>query len=50
MAFALAYTGVEGLTVGYAVGETETVGSEADVTTMKASYAIWFIHSWLLKI
>ena len=34
------YTGVEGLTVGYATGEVEqTVGSEADATTMKASYA-----------
>ena len=38
-AFYSNYTGVEGLTVDYAVGETETGGSEADVTTMKASYA-----------
>ena len=34
------YTGVEGLSLDYAVGETNTVGSEQDHTTMKASYAI----------
>ena len=39
-AWPLGYTGVEGLSVDYAVGETNTVGSEQDHTTMKASYAI----------
>ena len=39
-AWSLGYTGVEGLTLNYAVGETNTVGSEQDHTTMKASYAI----------
>jgi len=39
-AWSLGYTGVEGLTLDYAQGQVETVGSEADVTTMKASYAI----------
>jgi outer membrane protein OmpU len=34
------YAGVEGLTVDYGTGQVETIGSEADVTTMKASYAI----------
>ena len=34
------YAGVEGLTLDYGTGQVETVGSEADVTTMKASYAI----------
>ena len=39
-AFAVSYTGVEGLTLNYAVGEdNSTAGSTADVTTMKASYA-----------
>ena len=33
------YAGVEGLTVDYGTGQVETIGSEADVTTMKASYA-----------
>ena len=33
------YAGVEGLTVDYGTGQVETVGSQADVTTMKASYA-----------
>ena len=36
----IGYTGVEGLSLDYAVGETNTVGSEQDHTTMKASYAI----------
>ncbi len=39
-AWAIGYTGVEGLSVDYGVGETETVGSEQEHTTMKASYAI----------
>jgi outer membrane protein OmpU len=38
--FSIGYTGVEGLTVNYAQGEKENVGSEASITTMKASYAI----------
>ena len=38
-AWRLGYTGVEGLTVDYAVGDTETVGSKAETTTAKASYA-----------
>ena len=39
-AFRLGFTGVEGLSVDFAEGQIETVGSEADLTTMKASYAI----------
>ena len=35
----LGYSGVEGLSVDYAVGQTETIGSEEEHTTMKASYA-----------
>jgi outer membrane protein OmpU len=39
-AYAIAYTGVEGLTVNYATGSSDgTAGSESDTTTMKASYA-----------
>ena len=38
--WAIGYTGVEGLSVDYGTGETNTVGSEQDHTTMKASYAI----------
>jgi outer membrane protein OmpU len=37
--YALTYTGVEGLSVSYGVGETGAVGTEQDHTTMKASYA-----------
>ena len=38
--WAVAYTGVEGLTVGFASGENKTTkGSEADVSTYYASYA-----------
>ncbi len=33
------YAGVEGLSVDYGTGQIETIGSEADITTMKASYA-----------
>ena len=40
MAYSIGYTGVDGLTLDYATGEVKTAGSEADVTTMKASYAI----------
>ena len=39
-AFGLAYTGVEGLSVNYAMGENNaTAGETADATTMKLSYA-----------
>jgi outer membrane protein OmpU len=39
-AFAVIYTGVEGLSLTYASGESNgTAGSEADAQTMKASYA-----------
>ena len=39
-AYAIAYTGVEGLTLNYATGSNDgTAGSESDTTTMKASYA-----------
>jgi len=38
-AYHIGYAGVEGLTLDYAVGETETIGSEQEHTTMKASYA-----------
>jgi outer membrane protein OmpU len=39
---ALAYTGIEGLSVSYGVGSNDGsagTASNADVTTMKASYA-----------
>ena len=41
-AFGVTYTGVEGLSVSYGVGEagSTTANTAADVTTMKASYAI----------
>ena len=41
-AFAATYTGVEGLSVSYGVGEngSTTATTSGDVTTMKASYAI----------
>jgi len=41
-AYAATYTGVEGLSVSYGKGEVTTAadGSNADATTMKASYAI----------
>ena len=38
--FGVGYTGVDGLTLNYAVGDTETVGTVSEHTTMKASYAI----------
>jgi outer membrane protein OmpU len=39
MAYHVSYAGVEGLTLDYAQGETETIGSEQEHTTYKASYA-----------
>jgi outer membrane protein OmpU len=39
-AYSVGYTGVEGLTLDFAMGETETVASQQDHTTIKASYAI----------
>ena len=36
----VSYSGIEGLSFDYAIGDTETVGSKSDHTTMKASYAI----------
>ena len=38
-AYHVSYAGVDGLTLDYAVGETETIGSEQQHTTYKASYA-----------
>ncbi len=40
IAYSATYTGVEGLSVSYGTGESNTVGSEADTTTIKGSYAI----------
>ena len=37
--FSVGFTGVEGLSVDLGVGDTETIGSEAEQTVMKASYA-----------
>ena len=39
-AFGLGFTGVEGLTLNVARGNKETIGSQAQITTIKASYAI----------
>jgi len=39
-AFGLVYTGYEGLTVKYGVGDSGAPGSETESTTMMASYAI----------
>jgi len=38
-AYRFGYTGVEGLSVDYAVGQDETIASRAEATTAKASYA-----------
>ena len=38
-AIGFTYAGVEGLSVSYGAGQTETIGSEADATTIKGSYA-----------
>ena len=38
--FGVSYSGIEGLSLDYAQGDTETVGAKADHTTVKASYAI----------
>ena len=39
-AFAIAYTGVDGLTLNYGQGDSGAPGSEITSTTMKASYAV----------
>ena len=38
--FGAGYSGVEGLSLNYAIGDTETVGKKSEHTTLKASYAI----------
>jgi outer membrane protein OmpU len=38
--FGVGYSGVEGLSLNYAIGDTETVGKKSEHTTLKASYAI----------
>ena len=38
-AWAVSYAGVDGLTLDYGVGQTDTIGSEEEHTTMKGSYA-----------
>ena len=37
--FSVGFTGVEGLSVDFGVGDTETIKTEAEQTVMKASYA-----------
>ena len=37
--YSATFSGVEGLTASYGFGETNTIGSEAEQTVMKASYA-----------
>ena len=37
--YSATFSGVEGLTASYAMGETNTIGSEAEQSIMKASYA-----------
>ena len=37
--FSVGFTGVEGLSVDFGVGDTETIGTTAEQTVMKASYA-----------
>ena len=39
-AYRIGYSGIEGLSVDYANGNTETLASQAETTTMKASYAV----------
>ena len=39
-AYAISYTGVEGLTLNYGQGDSGAPGSEITSTTMKASYAV----------
>jgi len=39
-AWSAGFTGVEGLSVDVGIGQTETIGSKSESTTMKASYAI----------
>ena len=39
-AFAIAYTGIEGLTLNYGQGDSGAPGSEVTSTTMKATYAV----------
>jgi len=39
-AWSASFSGVDGLSVDVGIGQTETVGSKAEHTTMKASYAI----------
>ena len=39
-AYRIGYSGIAGLTVDYGVGDTETIGSQAETTTIKASYAL----------
>ena len=40
IAWGTTYTGIEGLSASIGQGQSETLGSEAETTTMKASYAI----------
>jgi outer membrane protein OmpU len=40
IAYSATYTGVDGLSVSYGTGESNTIGSEADTSTLKGSYAI----------
>ena len=39
-AYRIGYSGITGLSVDYGVGDTETVGSQAETSTTKVSYAM----------
>ena len=47
--YAATYTGVEGLSVSYGVGDDTTVGNAGEGTAIKASYN-WFNNCILLKL
>ena len=40
MSYGVSYTGVEGLTLNYGVGDSGVQAAEVDHTTMSASYAV----------
>ena len=49
MSYGVSYTGVEGLTLNYGLGDSGAQAAEVDSTTMSASYAIGSLTAFCFK-
>ena len=46
MSYGVSYSGVEGLTLNYGIGDSGTQTAEVEHTTISGSYALWTSNSF----